>query len=293
VETLTAEPTGLQSLAVEPQLAAQSALVGTERYTLVRSAVAIPVLADLMPAWDRRTVGFTTELGKDGLRLEVEANGPVTELAWMVGVEASDGAFHYAPLLVTGHELVSTVRTVLDATFGGPAARILNAEWLTPHLQPDTLQFRSRLEPAVLEAWAGTGVLRPVQYDRLLLCPRCLRLPTLRMGCQACGSARLAPTRMIHHFACAYVGWDQDFASSGTLVCPKCMAHSLVIGADYEYMPGPSRCIDCLWEGTELEHVAQCMGCGFRFRSSEAVTEEIQGYDAERLDLLALLAEAR
>ena len=72
--------------------------------------------------------------------------------------------------------------------------------------------------------------------------------------------------------------------------CPKCRRR-LIVGADFEYTAGPLRCLDCEWTGTDLQHIAHCLRCGFRFPAAQAFVKDLVGYHARRLDALADLAE--
>jgi hypothetical protein len=108
------------------------------------------------------------------------------------------------------------------------------------------------------------------------------------MGCASCGSARVQSERLIHHFACAHVGHAEDFDGPRGLACPKCRTRTLVVGADYEFQPGPFRCLDCHWSDTELCLVGQCLRCQFRSPGEQAHELELKGYHVDRMDLLAL-----
>jgi hypothetical protein len=178
----------------------------------------------------------------------------------------------------------------VGARFGGPAHEILRPENLTAVLDPRTMQFRTRYPQETLDNWVDLGILRRFVLDRVKLCPRCHSLPTFREGCRSCGSGRVVRERLIHHFACAHVGPVREFESEGELVCPKCRTRRLVVGVDYEYLQGPYHCLACQWTDTELEQVAHCLSCGFRFPGHQAFEQELVGYDANRLDVLALLA---
>ena len=100
----------------------------------------------------------------------------------------------------------------------------------------------------------------------------------------------MAAVRLIHHFACAHVGPICDFETSEGLVCPKCRRRRLVVGSDFEYQAGASRCLDCHWSGSELEQVGQCLRCAFRFAGRQAQSLEMIGYHVHRLDPLAFIA---
>src|SRR5262249_16892230 len=89
------------------------------------------------------------------------------------------------------------------------------------------------------------------------------------------------------------VGLAADFETHPELRCPKCRARRLVVGADFEYLVGPYRCLQCPWNGTELEQVGHCLRCGCRFPGRHGTVLELRGFHANRLDLLALLPAPR
>lgn len=154
-------------------------------------------------------------------------------------------------------------------------------EFITPVFDPQTLKFGFGLSATVLRAWESDGSLRKVLLDRIQVCPRCRSLPTFRFGCAVCGSGCVTNDRMIHHFACAHVGSAADFDEDGELVCPKCRVRRLVVGADFEHLLGPYRCLDCDWSAAELDHVAHCLGCGYRFPATQAVIEDLVALQAK------------
>jgi hypothetical protein len=151
------------------------------------------------------------------------------------------------------------------------------------------MEFATGVPEETLAKWAAIGVLQPVLQDRVQLCPKCHGLPTFRQGCSMCGSSHVTRDQLIHHYACAHVGFASDFEARGELMCPKCRTRRLIIGADYEYCPGSYRCLGCHWSDAELQQVAQCLRCEFRFPAHQAYEQQLRGYRAHRLDLLALV----
>src|SRR5204863_524990 len=81
----------------------------------------------------------------------------------------------------------------------------------------------------LLEKWVEVGVLTPVLWDRIQVCPRCHGMPRYRKGCRSCGSVKVTNERLIHHFACAHVAPVSDFEKSGELVCPKCRMRRMIV----------------------------------------------------------------
>ena len=97
---------------------------------------------------------------------------------------------------------------------------------------------------------------------------------------------------MIHHFACANVDFMERFDQGGEIVCPKCLGRKMIIGADYEYLEGPTQCFECGHNDLEEILIGHCMNCSNRFPFEKATSLEIIGYRVNRLEPLALLHTA-
>ena len=158
----------------------------------------------------------------------------------------------------------------------------------TPRLQGHYV--RVGLAADAVHAWEGLGVLRPEPVDRILVCPQCGAVPSLRPGCRSCGSPQVESQPMIHHFACAYVAPAEEFEMGDQLRCPKCLASQLVIGADCEHLPGQAQCRQCDWKDTQRELYGRCFECTKVFPASAAIEQEVIRYDVDRLEPLGLLA---
>jgi CheY-like chemotaxis protein len=187
--------------------------------------------------------------------------------------------------LTVGQRLIGSMSTPDESLVAASVTASLDQNgYITPMFDPSKLKYSCGLPATLLRAWESDGTLQKVLLDRVQVCPRCHSLPTFRFGCSSCGSGCVTNDRMIHHFACAYVGEARDFDEDGELVCPKCRVRQLVVGADFEHLTGPYRCLDCHWSAAELEHVAHCLGCGFRFPANQAVIEDLVGFHTERVD---------
>ncbi|MCA9176668.1 MAG: hypothetical protein KDB14_19405 [Planctomycetales bacterium] len=165
---------------------------------------------------------------------------------------------------------------------------LLPAETLRPCLRDGRIALE--LPQAAIDAWESVGVLISSPLDRVLVCPKCGGVPSLRPGCRSCGSPWVESTTLIHHYACAHVGPAASFGAAESLQCPKCLAQQLAIGADCEQTPGPARCHECGWTDTQRELYGRCFRCTHLFPASEAVEEEVIRYDVDRLDPLDLVA---
>lgn len=173
-----------------------------------------------------------------------------------------------------------------------PAARqllhdSLSSDFLMPIFDPKSMEYSFGVLSTVLRAWEKDGTLERVLLDRVQKCPKCRGMPTFCFGCPSCGSAHVTNERLVHHFACAHIGPADEFEETGELVCPKCHARDLAVGADFEHMNGPYRCLGCDWTASELEHIGHCIRCGFRFPAKQAYVEDLIGYHVHRMDVLA------
>jgi hypothetical protein len=165
---------------------------------------------------------------------------------------------------------------------------LLRERALLPTLDPASMRYQRPALGEHAREWVEMGVVREVELDRVLVCPRCQALPTFRLACRRCASARIEPQRLIHHFPCAHVGFIKDYQLDGALVCPKCAARPLIVNSDFEYLEGPSQCAECGSHESEGELVGHCFGCGLRFLARVATTLTLKGFDVDRLDPLAL-----
>jgi len=162
----------------------------------------------------------------------------------------------------------------------------IQSDYLMPIFNPQDMKYSFGIPSAILRAWEQDGTLQKVLLDRVQKCPECRSLPTFRFGCPTCGSGCVSNDRLIHHFACAHVGTVQEYEQSGELVCPKCLARDLVVGADFEYMNGPYRCLSCSWSAADVDHIGHCVKCGCRFPADQAVVEDLIGYQVHRTDVV-------
>src|SRR5262249_29328265 len=140
----------------------------------------------------------------------------------VVLVEKPGGGYGCAGLAVVEGSQAQPQDPRLGGRFEGAAHELLQPKNLTPTFSPSELAFVLPRPAALLEQWVELGVLARIAWDRVQVCPRCQGLPSFRVGCQACGSARLAADQLIHHFACAHVGFVADFTKGDQLICPKC-----------------------------------------------------------------------
>ncbi len=82
--------------------------------------------------------------------------------------------------------------------------------------------------------------------DRIHLCPNCKSsFLNFREICPRCSSANLSTDDLVHHFACGFVGPQQEFKKEERLVCVKCGKILRHIGMDYDKPSIIHSCSDC------------------------------------------------
>lgn len=250
------------------------------------NAWAIPVLANGAPdkARSLRLAGFQL----DGRRVILQLDGDSWPKSshWMLAGRAADGAMRYGEVWIEPSEASGTGPTVIGH-LATQSKCVLCPENLTPRVDLRTGRMIAPIARAIADAWCELGVLEPFVVDRVLSCPECESITTVRRGCRNCGSVHAASRSLIHHYACAYVGPAEQFDRQGEIACPKCRAHSLIVGADYEYISGPHDCSNCGWSDTQLEEIAECVRCRLRFPLEQAQEKDVVAYHVERLGLLA------
>lgn len=117
--------------------------------------------------------------------------------------------------------------------------------------------------------------------DKFLACPACGGLPTFRPGCANCGSSRVVPDLLVHHYKCGNVDFLRNYVIDkvrGSLTCPKCHEAELIVNCDYDVSHGLRRCSDCGWTGNAIKMVGECINCDTRFLMDEASLLEPQHY---------------
>jgi Thaumarchaeal output domain 1/Restriction endonuclease len=125
---------------------------------------------------------------------------------------------------------------------------------------------------AVMESLAARDIVAKSFFDRLIRCPRCHGV-NLRPSshCPKCGSGHVIRGRILEHFACKYIGVEDEFTAKGKYICPRCRMELRTIGADYRSQGVLYKCHDC----SEVFNVPfikwRCLKC------SSLVTEDEVG----------------
>lgn len=108
------------------------------------------------------------------------------------------------------------------------------------------LDVKSRDLIPVLESLAERGILKRKFFERLLRCTQC-RSVNLRPSthCPKCGSGDITRGRVLEHLLCKYVGLEEEFATRGRYVCPKCKVNLQAAGTDYQSIGLLRKCREC------------------------------------------------
>lgn len=109
-----------------------------------------------------------------------------------------------------------------------------------------TLKVKGKEAVAIMESLAAKGVVNKSFFDRFLRCGRCQSV-NLRPSthCPKCSSGHIVRGRILEHFACKYVGVEDEFTAKGRYVCPRCKMEMRTIGADYRSQGVLYKCRDC------------------------------------------------
>ena len=168
------------------------------RYQLSRPIVAIPIALNGEPDTTLSVDGFTKDVSAGGLSLEIRGLKTLPTKRIVVGIEAADTKRYYATL-----DARSLKRMKDGLRIGGSFVRNqddpLHPINVIPVFDPQTRRLKTRTPEQTLRRWADAGVLNTHVCDKVMVCPRCHALPTLRQGCRSCGSSRMLKDNLIHH----------------------------------------------------------------------------------------------
>jgi hypothetical protein len=109
-----------------------------------------------------------------------------------------------------------------------------------------TVKVKGKEAVSIVEFLTDRGILKRNFFDKLLSCPRCQSI-NLRPSthCPKCNSGDIARGRILEHFACNYVGVEDEFTERGRYVCPRCKVELRTMGADYQSRGVLRKCRDC------------------------------------------------
>jgi hypothetical protein len=109
-----------------------------------------------------------------------------------------------------------------------------------------TLKVKGKEAAAIMESLAAKGIVNKSFFDRFIRCSRCQSV-NLRPSthCPKCSSGHIVRGRILEHFACKYVGVEDEFTAKGRYVCPRCKMEMRTLGADYRSQGVLYKCRDC------------------------------------------------
>jgi hypothetical protein len=109
-----------------------------------------------------------------------------------------------------------------------------------------TISVKGKDAIEVMELLATKGIVNKSFFDRLIRCRRC-HSPHLRPSthCPKCSSGDIVRGRILEHFACKYIGVEEEFTARGKYICPRCKMELRTLGADYRSQGVLYKCRDC------------------------------------------------
>ncbi|MEM2351614.1 MAG: hypothetical protein QXT26_04325 [Thermoproteota archaeon] len=132
------------------------------------------------------------------------------------------------------------------------------------------------------------GILSSEVVDNVATCPHCQshRL-MIKFHCPSCGSSRLVRGRMIEHFACGHIDFEDRFRSGEGLFCPNCKKPLGQLGVDYRIFSTLYRCVDCrsVFSDPRIEYLCSS---GHVFGENELMVYSIVAFkvNPEKRDLI-------
>ncbi len=148
----------------------------------------------------------------------------------------------------------------------------------------DALDLKVGESLVLLESLAELGLVARRLINHVNLCPRCAACQiNFRETCPSCSTIELGIERLVHHFACAHVGPESEFAQGIDLVCPKCERVLNQLGQDFD-RPGETYLCGVgghIFEEPALE--AQCLSCAAVFPGHETQVQQVFAYRATPL----------
>jgi hypothetical protein len=180
--------------------------------------------------------------------------------------------------------LLNDHRATVRGHLGGALQTLLEQELIRPSLNRTTLKFEHITSERILDRLAEAGILERTVVDRIRVCPSCGGLPVYRSVCHTCRSSLIMTDELIHHFACAHVASVDQFRDGIILRCPKCQMSPLIVGADFEYLPGLHTCLGCSRVGSQLQMRAECMLCQHDFLAEDSAALDLVGFRPIRFE---------
>jgi hypothetical protein len=142
-----------------------------------------------------------------------------------------------------------------------------------------TLKIKGQEALAIMESLAAKDIVNKSFFDRLIRCPRCHSV-NLRPSahCPKCSSGNITRGRILEHFACKYVGVEEEFIAGGKYVCPRCKMELRTLGADYRSQGVLYKCHDCSEIFTVPFIKWRCLKCSSLVNEDEVSEVVIYAY---------------
>jgi hypothetical protein len=108
------------------------------------------------------------------------------------------------------------------------------------------LEVKTEEVVSIMESLVDKHILKKDFFDKFLHCPQCWSVnlrPTTH--CPKCGTGDIARGRIFEHFACKYIGLEDEFVSKGKYICPRCKEELRTIGSDYQSLGLMRKCRNC------------------------------------------------
>jgi hypothetical protein len=157
-----------------------------------------------------------------------------------------------APQAISGMEKDETAMKLVAAMLAGKIVDIRPQLDFTTELGfiypvgEQTLKVKSKEVVSIMESLTEKGILKKSFFDKLLRCPQCGSInvrPSIH--CPKCGSGNVVRGRVLEHFACKYVGIEDEFVVRGRYICPRCKVELRTMGIDYQSQGVLRKCRDC------------------------------------------------
>lgn len=268
-------------------------VVGRSDVETLSEADRDPDTPDMPPLWLRRTRG--TELAYPGSTF-ISLTCAIVLIILLSTEQTEASVTTEEANKATGATEAS--QAVTHLTKGDPAVKLVleMLEGRVVHIKPQydfttelgfsypaveqTLNLKGKEALAVLESLKAKGIVNRSFFDRLLLCPRC-QSANLRPSthCPKCGSGNIARGRVLEHFACKYVGVEDEFTVKGKYICPKCKMELRTVGADYRSQGVLYKCRDCSEVFTMPFLKWRCLKCSTLVDEDEVGEVVIYGYN--------------
>jgi hypothetical protein len=246
--------------------------------------VVLPLLENALPLAHLKMVGRLQSVQRQRVMVvcsPARVISPGSALA--VGVSGADRGTKFTAMIVDEVRRVDNQQATVVGHVGGRLLNILQADMLRPSLNPVSRKFEHSVSDRILDRLADAGILERTIVDRIQVCPHCQAIPLIRSACHTCGSPFISTDELIHHFACAHVASVDEFRHGDLLRCPKCHLVPLIVGSDFEYLPGLHTCLDCSKISSRLQLRAKCTFCHSEFAIDESLPLDLVGFRPNRL----------